>query len=160
MSSLSILIVAIVIALLIGIALGALATRASNPQQESRQLEARLKDTEEKMLNYQQEVTEHFLQTSQLVNQLTQSYQDVHQHLADSALKLANPEISQRLLEAADGKLPAIDHTHVSSNDEDETEAVPPRDWAPKEPGATGQLSEEFGLDKNKPHSDEEAPKL
>lgn len=112
-------------------------TRSLSPsEKKSRTLETRLQETEEKLTSYQQEVTDHFAQTAQLVNNLTQNYKEVHEHLAGSALKLANIDISRQLL------------SHGVNNDEVTLEKAeeafqPPKDWAPSD----GTLSEEYGLD-------------
>ena len=74
----------------------------------------------------------HFSETSELINNLTQSYKDVHEHLADGALKLATADVSKRLIDAGDGNL--------TIGREEITAPEPPRDWAPK----SGQLSEDF----------------
>jgi len=145
--TLSTLIITAIAALLTGGAVGAILVKSLHPQeQQNREMEHRLESTENKLTDYQQEVSEHFAETSQLVNNLTQSYKDVHEHLANSALKLTNPDISRQLIEAADGKL-LTSETSADTEDDNDTEA--PRDWAPKNPGEAGQLSEEFGLDKN-----------
>ncbi len=145
MFTLSTLIIAVIAALVTGAAVGALLVKSLHPQeQQNREMETRLDKAETKLTDYQQEVSEHFAETSQLVNNLTQSYKDVHEYLANSALKLTNPDISRQLIEAGDGKLISSAATQEKS-DEEGTEA--PRDWAPKNPGDTGQLSEEFGLD-------------
>ena len=141
MFSLSTLIITALVCTLGGCALGALLTRSSQPQQQSRDLEQRLQQAEDKLGDYQQEVSEHFAQTSELVNGLTQSYKDVHEYLANSALKLTDPAISQRMLEAAKGNLNEGDALVI-----DESNMEIPRDWAPKAPGQTGGLSEEYGL--------------
>lgn len=127
-----------------GCVIGALLARTMHPQeQQNRELETRLQQAEDKLNNYQHEVTEHFAETSQLVNNLTQSYKEVHEFLANGALKLTNPDISRQIIEAGDGKLISREKA-----EEADTHTEQPRDWAPKEPGETGQLSEEFGLDK------------
>ena len=141
MFSLTALIITGLICLLGGCAIGAMLVRTINPQQQqNKDLESRLVQAEEKLGEYQKEVNEHFAETSQLVNSLTQSYKDVHEYLANSALKLTDPAISQQMLEAAKGNL---------SDDEliiNEDNLEMPRDWAPKAPGQTGALSEEYGL--------------
>lgn len=108
----------------------------SASEQKTRSLEARLQDAEESLANYQQEVTEHFAETAQLVNNLTQDYKEVHQHLAGSALKLANVDISRQLLSTN------IDNQEGELNVGEEA-FQPPKDWAPSE----GTLSEDYGLD-------------
>jgi len=140
--SLSTLIITALISALAGCAIGVLIVRSNNPKQhQTRDLEQRLQQAEEKLGDYQQEVNEHFAQTSQLVNGLTQSYKDVHEYLANSALKLTDPAISQRMLEAAKGNLNEDEELNL-----DESNFEMPKDWAPKAPGQTGALSEEYGL--------------
>lgn len=148
MFTLSTLIMTAIAALLIGAALGSLLTKSLHPdEKQNRELESRVKQAEDKLKEYQQDVTEHFAETSQLVNSLTQSYKEVHEYLADSALKLTNPDISRQLIDAADGKL--ISHTEKESapKTEDNHDTVAPRDWAPRAADGKGQLSEDFGLD-------------
>lgn len=149
MFSLTVLIVTAIATLIAGLIIGAVTARAtSTERQHSQDMEKRLAKAEEQLIDYQHQVSEHFADTSQLVNKLTQSYQEVHEHLASSALKLANPEISRQLLEAGDGTLRPAE---LSKLEEAEEDAAAPLDWAPKAPGQTGQLSEEFNL-----HEDEE----
>ena len=132
--------------LIIGSIIGALLSRSLSPQdQQNRQLESRLQESENKLRDYQNEVSEHFAETSQKVNKLTQSYKEVHEFLASSALKLTNPDISRQLIDAADGKL--LDSKPDSGKPTNDPEQ--PKDWAPKSPGQMGQLSEGYGLEPN-----------
>lgn len=145
MFALSTLIIIAVAALIVGAIIGIGLLKGLSPQEkQNRSLENRLQQAENQLKDYQHEVTAHFMETSQLVNTLTQSYKDVHEHLASSALKLTNPDISRQLIEAGDGKL----LTKPKGTKQD-TELLneAPRDWAPKNPGDKGQLSEDFGLD-------------
>ena len=126
--------------------MGVTCSRHLSPQgKKSKALEEELQQSEHKLNEYQQEVTEHFAETAKLVNNLTQNYRDVHQHLANSALKLANVDISRELLstnpstETAAESLP-IDDT-IS-----EADFQPPKDWAPRSSDAEGTLSESYGL--------------
>ncbi len=134
-----------IVALIGGGLLGALVSRQFGQQeQQNKDLEAKLQEAEEKLLSYQNDVSDHFAETSKLVNNLTKDYKEVYEHLANSALKLTNPDISRKLIEASKGTLtePLDDSTTIS-----EPEYVqPPRDWAPKTPGSSGTLSEDFGL--------------
>jgi len=148
--SLSVLIITALAALITGAVIGAIGVKTMSPeQQRSRDMENRLAKAEAQLSDYQNQVSEHFADTSQLVNDLTQSYQNVHEYLANSALKLANPDLSRQLLEAGDGTLKPADTQQI------ETEAAAPaRDWAPREPGQKGQLSEDFNLSEaDKPQS-------
>jgi uncharacterized membrane-anchored protein YhcB (DUF1043 family) len=120
----------------------------SPEQQRSRDMENRLDKAESQLSDYQHQVSEHFADTSQLVNDLTQSYKNVHEYLANSALKLANPDLSRQLLEAGDGTLKSAE----TQQTDPKAEAIAPaRDWAPREPGQKGQLSEDFNLDETSP---------
>lgn len=144
MFSLGTLIVVALLALTCGCVLGALLSRTLSPQQQkARTLETKLQESEQQLNQYQQEVTDHFAETAQLVNKLTQSYREVHEHLASDALKLANVDISRQLLSNSsdDDKLMG----EISINEEESFQ--PPRDWAPKAPGESNTLSEEYGLD-------------
>ena len=91
-----------VLMLVLGCVLGVLLARTASFQQgqqrKSRMLEAKLQEAEKELARYQQEVTDHFAQTAALVNNLTQSYREVHEHLVTNALKLANVDISRQLL--------------------------------------------------------------
>lgn len=73
----------------IGVIIGAALTKILNRGPNASELQQKLEDTEEKFNNYQQEVGNHFQKTAELVNKLTQSYQDVHQHLSEGAQGLA-----------------------------------------------------------------------
>nr|WP_255771546.1 DUF1043 family protein [Microbulbifer guangxiensis] len=129
---------------ILGVALGALlaflAVRGRSGVDRTQELEARLHEANKKLEDFQLQVNEHFDQTSQLVHNLTESYREVHEYLANSAMRLSNQDIGRQMLEAGSGKL--------SDNDENLKTVTPPRDWAPKEPGAKGTLAEDFGLDK------------
>lgn len=141
MFSLEFLIMVCVIIFCLGALLGALVSRKLIPPKEQKNLEQELGNTKEELNEYQHEVAEHFIATSKLINELTQSYRNVHEHLASGAIELTNPEISKQLLEAGEGKL----HLNIDEPSEAET-FEQPKDWAPKAPGQSGTLSEEFGL--------------
>jgi len=147
--SLTVLIITALGALITGAVIGALGIKTMSPeQQRSRDMENRLDKAESQLSDYQHQVSEHFADTSQLVNDLTQSYKNVHEYLANSALKLANPDLSRQLLEAGDGTLKSAE---VQPTDTEAEAIAPARDWAPREPGQSGQLSEEFNLNETPP---------
>ena len=142
MFSLTTLIIVAVIALICGCLIGALLSKTLSPeQQKARSLETKLQASEERIKEYQQEVTDHFAETAKLVNTLTQSYRDVHEHLASDALKLANVDISRQLLGQAES-----DEGLMESNAVSEEHFQAPKDWAPQVPGRHGTLSESYGL--------------
>lgn len=73
----------------LGIVIGAALTKILNRGPNSTELQQKLEDTEEKLNNYQEDVSNHFQKTAELVNKLTLSYQEVHQHLSQGAQGLA-----------------------------------------------------------------------
>lgn len=120
-----------------------IALRAAPSQQSQRQLETHLSEMQQQQENYQHEVSDHFVETADLLNQLTNSYRDVHNHLAKGAQKLAGDNASESLKSLADDSDENTDNISVN-------EAIsPPLDYAPKvAPNEPGMLNEEFGLDK------------
>lgn len=148
MVSIGTLIIVGLVGLLAGAAVGALLFRSLDTRSQNRALEERALRAEGELKRYQQDVAEHFAKTSELVNGLTQSYRDVYEHLANSALKLTTPALSRQILESANTQLLGTgNNTTVLT--EEQVEA--PRDWAPQT--GTGQLSEEYGL-----HEDQDTP--
>jgi uncharacterized membrane-anchored protein YhcB (DUF1043 family) len=126
--------------LLCGTALGAFLLHVFRSNIYSRELEERLNEAESSLQNYQRDVAESFAQTSQHISDMTRCYREMHEHLASSALKLATPEISRRILDSAnslgEAKTSYLNAQHIE----------PPRDWAPKPVGAKGALAEDYGL--------------
>jgi len=131
---------------LIGAGVGHLYSRKSSAGDASvSELEKKLEQSEQQLKRYQQEVTEHFITVSHLTTNMAQSYRQIHEHLATSAIRLASPEIGRQLLKAGGSDLSLVDEDGnplISAED-----IQPPRDYAPKVPG--GILSEEYGLDEN-----------
>lgn len=146
MVSISTLIITGLLCLLGGAALAAFFLRLWGPPNRTREMEERLYRAEDELKKYQQDVTEHFAHTSELVNNLTQSYREVYEHLANSALKLTTPALSRQILESANTQLLGAEKTYVS-----EEHFQAPRDWAPKQ--GLGTLSEGYGL-----HDDDDRP--
>lgn len=100
MSTFSVILIAL-ITLLIGIALGAALWRKLGTQSQSRELEEKLKEAEQRLSLYQAEVAEHFLETSRRVNELTRNYKEVHEYLASSAMRLTTPALGHEIQVAA-----------------------------------------------------------
>ncbi|MGY2234102.1 YhcB family protein [Pseudomonas gingeri] len=133
------------LALVAGVAIGFLVARlvpSAAPSSTQRQLD----DIQERFDSYQNEVVTHFNSTAALVKKLTQSYQEVQDHLAEGANRLAlDEQTRQRLLAAlhADAaQTPRERLTPPRGNQEQ------PRDYAPKAPNAPGMLDEHYGLKK------------
>lgn len=126
--------------LLCGTALGAFLLHIFRSNIYSRELEDRLNEAESSLQNYQRDVAESFSQTSKHINDMTHCYREMHEHLASSALKLATPEISRKILDSANSL------SEAKTNYMNTQHIEPPRDWAPKPVGAKGALSEDYGL--------------
>lgn len=131
--------------LLVGLGLGTLLGRSMSPQgQKNRELESKLDQALQEKKAYEDEVVEHFSNTASLINKMTESYRDVHNHLAAGASTLCQDQgpISLESIAA-----PASE-TEIPANLAD---VQPPLDYAPKSsPNETGMLNEEFGLEKVK----------
>lgn len=141
MYSFSALVITGLVCLLAGAGLGVLIAFIFRAKILGHDLEQRLHEAEGSLQGYQRDVAEHFAQTSQLVNNLTHAYREVHEHLASGALKLATPAISRQILDSANTNLGGDTKAYVA-----EQRIEPPRDWAPKAPGAKGSLSEDYDL--------------
>ncbi|HEX8592539.1 MAG TPA: DUF1043 family protein, partial [Pseudomonas sp.] len=104
-----------------------------------------LDDVQERFDNYQNEVVTHFNSTANLVQKLSQSYQEVQEHLAEGANRLAlDEQTRQRLLAALHPEANQIQRDRLTPPRS--TEA--PKDYAPKTPNAPGMLDEHYGLKK------------
>lgn len=131
------------LALVAGVAIGFLVARLlpnAAPNRTQRQLD----DIQERFDSYQNEVVTHFNSTATLVKKLTQSYQEVQDHLADGANRLALDDITrQRLLAALHSDAPQTPRERLTPPRENQE---PPRDYAPKTADAPGMLDEHYGL--------------
>ena len=141
MFSLETLIMISAIVFCIGGLVGAVISRTLLPPEMQKDLEKQLQSSREELDRYQQDVAQHFAETSQLVSNLTESYKEVHNHLARGAVQLTNSEISKKVLEAGDDTIGM-----EAQNAIEDLNFEPPKDYAPKTPGQKGILSEEFGL--------------
>ncbi len=125
----------------VGIAIGYLVARNSSPNRTQRQVD----NLQERFDTYQSEVVTHFNTTASLLRKLTNSYQDIQDHLSEGADRLALDEPTRQRLLAA---LHADENGHTSSRERltSPTFTEPPKDYAPKGEGAPGTLHENFGL--------------
>lgn len=129
---------------LLGLLLGwAAGKRSSADARKHRELTLRLDRVMQDKKAYEDDVVEHFSETAKLLNNLTESYREVHNHLAQGANELCQ------------GKGPvSLDHLQ-SRRDPDRipgnlTHLQPPLDYAPKtSPDEKGMLNEEFGLERD-----------
>ncbi len=146
MFSLSTLVFTGIFFLLGGTALGAFLLHTFRSTIYSRELEQRLYQAESALQSYQRDVAESFAQAAPLIQNLNQSYREMHEHLTSSALKLATPEISRKILDSANANLIDTKTSYFNA-----TSIHPPRDWAPKDAGSKGTLSADYGLRDDEP---------
>ena len=97
-------------------------------------------------------MVEHFTDTAKMLNSLTESYREVHNHLAKGAADLCQgqgPVVMGRLGDDRDSAgIPA-----------QLADIQPPLDYAPKtSPNEKGMLNESFGLERDKPVEAAEEP--
>jgi uncharacterized protein len=130
--------------LAVGLVAGLLVGRkvqTGNPARVT-ELEAQVQELQRHHADYRENVSEHFNTTAELVQQMTESYRDVYQHLATGAQQLCTEDVASKLL-------PANHQAMFSSEQDNDDTLEPPKDYAPKTGPGPGALSEEFGLDKN-----------
>ncbi|WP_167854937.1 YhcB family protein [Mangrovimicrobium sediminis] len=153
MYSLTVLIISAAIALLAGVGLGMLLSQRVTPAgQKRREAERQLDDILQAKKAYEDEVVEHFSDTARLLNQLTESYRDVHNHLARGAADLCRGE-GPVALEKMERR------TDLAELPADLADIEPPKDYAPKaSPGDKGVLSEDFGLERKRAEEEARVP--
>ncbi|MEH6624875.1 MAG: DUF1043 family protein [Motiliproteus sp.] len=134
--------------LVLGGIIGLIIGRASGSPEQRKQLQKDLDSTNRELSQYKEQVTDHFTRTAELVNNLSESYRDVHQHLAKSADSLCGGEqLIQRLEQPtpSDAEEPETQSADSATTASDAVQ--PPKDYAPKAaPDAEGTLSENYGL--------------
>lgn len=141
--SLNILIAAAAVSLIVGLGLGLLfGRRASASAQKYREVERKLDQVLQDKKAYEDDVVEHFTDTAKLLNNLTESYRDVHNHLAKGASTLCQGEGPVSLDRLEDGGVTAEIPADLAG-------VQAPLDYAPKtSPDEKGMLNEEFGLER------------
>ena len=145
------LIATAILAALAGLALGiAIYRLVGSSASKVRDLEKKLAHEQENNQQYKSSVTQHFSETASLLTDLTLKYKDIHDHLASGADQLCRDEQGRLLLSDSPAKLRIEEHTETSPQVDDDT-VVPPLDYAPKtDSDPSGQLAEDFGLEKVK----------
>jgi len=129
--------------LVVGIAVGFLLARLA-PNAAPSRTQRQMDEMQARFEAYQNEVVTHFNTTASLVKKLTQSYQDVQEHLSDGANRLALDELTRQRL------LATLNSTEAGEKRERLTPPKNyemPKDYAPKSDGP-GMLDESYGLKK------------
>jgi uncharacterized protein len=68
-------------------------------------LQEELGELRERFSDYRDQVSRHFMRTSELVQEMTQSYRAVYEHLATGAQELCEEEVDAPSLDAPDASL-------------------------------------------------------
>ncbi|MEE3239700.1 MAG: DUF1043 family protein [Pseudomonadota bacterium] len=126
---------------IVGILLGVgLYRNNTMSEKQAEQLKQQLSDEKAKNDAYQQHVADHFSQTALMLNELTEKYKDIHQHLALGADQLCRDEEGHSLLVGS----PLSDNINQANRPIQQ-----PLDYAPKTNTTnSGTLSEDYGLEK------------
>ena len=141
--------------LAVGIVIGITFTRRLGTDAiHVQQLEEKLESMSESHMEYRNNVSEHFNMTSELINQMTDSYKKVYGHLAIGAQDLCSDQVAEKLLPLQPDAM--FEDETVSSN-QNQIEA--PKDYATKSnPNQVGALSEDFGLKNTKANRNKNNP--
>lgn len=133
------------------------------------QLEEKLSKLQSEHDHYKNSVHSHFSGTAQLVDKLVESSREVYRHLASGAHTLCPENISSQLslsmqksMQDRDLLSSSTSGTNSSSfdNEPTSTSLFPPRDYADKASSdQIGNLSEEYGLEKDPAENNEEQDK-
>jgi uncharacterized membrane-anchored protein YhcB (DUF1043 family) len=117
--------------------------RTSSAAKKYRDIALKLDQVMQDKKAYEDEVVEHFTETAKLLNNLTESYRDVHNHLAQGAASLCLGEGPVSLERLESRRDPSEIPAHLAH-------IQPPLDYAPKHsPDEKGMLNEEFGLERD-----------
>ena len=141
--------------LAVGIVIGITFTRRLGTDAiRVQQLEEKLESMSESHMEYRNNVSEHFNTTSELINQMTDSYKKVYGHLAIGAQDLCSDQVAEKLLPLQPD---AVFEDETVSSNQNQIEA--PKDYATKSnPNQVGALSEDFGLKNTKVNPNKNNP--
>ena len=141
--------------LAVGIVIGITFTRRLGTDAiRVQQLEEKLESMSESHMEYRNSVSEHFNTTSELINQMTDSYKKVYGHLAIGAQDLCSDQVAEKLLPLQPD---AMFEDETDSSNQNQIEA--PKDYATKSnPNQVGALSEDFGLKNTKVNPNKNNP--
>lgn len=115
---------------------------------ERGKLQNQLDELQNDFKDYQNKVSDHFGTTAHLINKLTDSYRDVHEHMANGAENLCEDEAVKNRLSDALLSSNALLSGKITKRRTERSKAVEqPKDYAPKQaPDEKGTLSEEFSV--------------
>ena len=110
-----------ILAFLLGTTLGCIAAwLIVSRENKTQQLEVELNELKGHFTDYRDQVTRHFMQTSSLVQTMTDSYRDVYEHLASGAKRLCDVDEGGNQLYQA--KPEEIEHPEIEHPEADAVE--------------------------------------
>ena len=126
-----------------GAALGALLFKLyMSDEAKVKHLEEQLGTLSKEHEIYKSNVHNHFSNSADLLNRLTESYKDVYLHMADGARSLCPEYISSQLALSGDTRA-------LLEKDRNPRPLVPPLDYAtPSETGSDDNLDDDYGFSK------------
>ncbi len=74
-------------------------------KKQKQDLEEKLQKSERELVEYKDQVTAHFMETANLINNMTESYQKVHEHLANGSVELCNNAVEVNKLTISTSQL-------------------------------------------------------
>ncbi|MGD8559960.1 MAG: DUF1043 family protein [Gammaproteobacteria bacterium] len=74
-------------------------------RKQKREMEEKLRKSEQDLMNYKDQVTTHFRETATLINKMTESYQKVHEQLARGASELCTNPVEVNKLQVSPNQL-------------------------------------------------------
>ena len=74
-------------------------------RKQKRNLEEKLQKSEQELIQYKDQVTTHFRETATLINNMTESYQKVHEHLSHGVAQLCSNPIEVNKLQVSPNQL-------------------------------------------------------
>ncbi|WP_160171815.1 YhcB family protein [Endozoicomonas elysicola] len=137
------------LAFLAGILCGALVYHLlSGSKSRNGKLENQLDELQQEFKEYQERVGDHFTTSAHLVNKLTDTYRDVHEHLANGAEGLCkDEEVRNRLGDSLLSSNALLSGKVHKRRNERTPPLEQPKDYAPKSsPDEQGALAEEYGF--------------
>ncbi len=99
----------------LGVIIGAALSKILNRGPSVSELQQKLEESQDQLDQYRKDVDKHFQTTAELVNNLTQSYRAVHEHLSQGAQKLTHHSAGNTL-ESTQFKALSDSHDAASDN--------------------------------------------
>ncbi|WP_455222076.1 ZapG family protein [Kaarinaea lacus] len=74
-------------------------------RKQKKSMEEKLQKSEQELIAYKDQVTSHFKETATLINNMTESYQKVHEHLAQGVVQLCSNAVEVEKLQVSPNQL-------------------------------------------------------